>query len=133
MGPNLGQLFKFCEKKFSNKTVSIIAIQMLERLEHLHDSGYLHRDLKPENIMIGQGKKAGIIHLIDFGLAKRYICPNTGKHVEHKKNKGVFGTTRYLSKNANSGCEQSRVDDLIALGHILVMLLRGGKLPWDME
>lgn len=99
----------------------------------MHDCGYLHRDLKPENIMIGQGKKAPIIYFIDFGLAKRYMCPNSGQHIEHKPNKGVFGTTRYLSKNANRGWEQSRVDDLIALGHILVMFLRKGDLPWDME
>jgi uncharacterized protein YehS (DUF1456 family) len=43
--------------------------------------------------------------LIDFGLAKRYICPITGNHIEHKENKGVFGTARYLSKNANKGFE----------------------------
>jgi len=74
---------------------------MLERLEFMHDIGYLHRDLKPENIMIGQGKKANIVYLIDFGLVKRYICPSTGEHISEKLNKGVFGTTRYLSKNAN--------------------------------
>jgi serine/threonine protein kinase len=63
------------------KTILIIAIQTIERLEYMHDIGYLHRDLKPENIMIGQGKKAGIVHLIDFGLAKRYIDPNSGLHI----------------------------------------------------
>ena len=73
------------------------------------------------------------MHLIDFGLAKRYICPNTGQHFEHKKKRGVFGTMRYLSYNAGRGCEQSRVDDMIALGHILVMLLSEGNLPWDTE
>jgi hypothetical protein len=40
---------------------------------------------------------------------------------------------RYLSYNAGRGCEQSRVDDMIALGHILVMLLSEGNLPWDTE
>jgi serine/threonine protein kinase len=81
LGPNLTQLFNFCEKKFTLKTILIIAIQTIERLEYMHDIGYLHRDLKPENIMIGQGKKAGIVHLIDFGLAKRYIDPNSGLHI----------------------------------------------------
>ena len=71
----------------------------------MHDMGYLHRDIKPENICIGQGKKANTIFLIDFGLVKRYICPQTGKHLEKKPNKGVFGTTRYLSKSANEGNE----------------------------
>ncbi len=103
LGPNLYQLFDFCEKKFSAKTVYIIAIQVLTRLEYLHNLGYLHRDLKPENIMIGVGKKAGIVNLIDFGLTKRYREPMTGKHIDHTPNKGVFGTQRYLSKNANQG------------------------------
>ncbi len=53
LGPNLTQLFEFCECKFSLKTILIIGMQMLERLEFMHDIGYLHRDLKPENIMIG--------------------------------------------------------------------------------
>lgn len=83
--------------------------------------------------MIGQGKKSNIVHFIDFGLVKRYICPVSGKHNEHKPNKGVFGTTRYLSKNAHQGFEQSRIDDLVALGHILVMFYRGGSLPWDQK
>lgn len=48
---------------------------MIQRLEFMHEVGYLHRDLKPENIMIGIGKKAHLVYLIDFGLAKRYICP----------------------------------------------------------
>jgi serine/threonine protein kinase len=53
-------------------------MQVLQRLEFMHDVGYLHRDLKPENIMIGNGKKANMVFLIDFGLAKRYICPSSG-------------------------------------------------------
>jgi serine/threonine protein kinase len=74
---------------------------MLQRLEFLHNVGYLHRDLKPENIMMGVGKKAGIVNLIDFGLTKRYREPVSGKHIEKEPNKGVFGTQRYLSKSAN--------------------------------
>lgn len=70
--------------------------------------------------------------MIDFGLAKRYRCPNSGQHIEHKQNRGVVGTTRYLSKNAHEGHEQSRKDDLIALGNILIMFMRQGDLPWDM-
>jgi serine/threonine protein kinase len=83
--------------------------------------------------MIGTSKKASVIHLIDFGLVKRYTCPSTGKHNPHKPDRGVFGTTRYLSKNAHQGFEQCRADDLIAFGHILIYFINGGKLPWDMK
>ena len=33
-------------------------MQTIQRLEFMHDVGYIHRDLKPENIMVGNGKKA---------------------------------------------------------------------------
>ena len=38
-----------------------------------------------------------------------------------------------MSTNAQRGMEQSRADDLVAVGHILIYLMRGGHLPWDMD
>ena len=88
--------------------------------------------MKPENITIGNGKKSSQFFLIDYGLAKRYICPKTGIHIPFKENKGIVGTQRYLSLNAHMGNEHSRRDDLEALGIILINFLKGGKLPWDL-
>jgi casein kinase 1 epsilon len=124
LGPNLKQLFDFCNQKFTIKTCLMIGIQMIDRLQFMHDQGYVHRDMKPENICIGQHKKAGMVYLIDFGLTKRYRNPSSGQHIEQKKSNGIVGTIRYLSKRANMGLEQSRVDDLFSLGYILVMFLR---------
>ena len=85
------------------KTVLFFAIQMLNRLQVFHDHGYLHRDIKPESILIGAGKKAGIVHLSNFKHVKRFTCPNTGHHLKHLQNKGVFGNKRFLSLNAHVG------------------------------
>lgn len=86
LGPNLQQLFDFCENKFSLKTVLIIGMQMIQRLEFLHSNNFIHRDMKPENILIGQlRRKQDIIHLIDFGLVKRYLCPKSGNHIPFKE------------------------------------------------
>jgi serine/threonine protein kinase len=38
----------------------------------------MHRDIKPDNFLIGVGKKEEQIHMIDFGLSKRFINPKTG-------------------------------------------------------
>ena len=79
----------------------IIAIQLVQRLEYLHSKNFVHRDMKPENICIGQGKKQNTVYLIDFGLAKRYLCPKTGQHIVAKEDKGIIGTVKWLSLSAN--------------------------------
>ena len=131
MGPNLEQLFTFCEDNFSLKTVLTMAMQLISRLEYLHSKNFVHRDLKPENIVIGQGKKSNTFYIIDFGLAKRFLCPKTGVHIPFKEEKGIIGTTKYLSLSGHKGNEHSRRDDLESIGIILIYFMRNGLLPWD--
>lgn len=45
-----------CEGRLSVKTTSMLAIQMIERMELLHEQGFIHRDLKPENFMFSTSK-----------------------------------------------------------------------------
>ena len=61
------------QRIFSLKTVTMIGLQMLQRLESVHRFGYVHRDLKPANMMVGKNSRneATIIYLIDFGLTKK--------------------------------------------------------------
>jgi serine/threonine protein kinase len=130
LGQNLEELVNSCNRKFSVKTVLLIADQAISVLEYLHTKGVLHRDIKPENILLGLGKKSSFVHFIDFGLSKRYKDPKSNQHIPYRENKQLTGTARYVSINTHKGIEQSRRDDLESLGYVLIYLFRG-SLPWQ--
>ena len=129
LGFNLEKLFEFCSRQFSIKTVLLLAIDMLARIEHVHARGFLHRDIKPDNFLFGLGPHAETLYLIDFGLSKCYREPG-GAHIPYREDKHLTGTPRYASINNHEGKEQSRRDDLESLMYVLVYFAKG-SLPWQ--
>jgi len=150
LGPSLGDVFKACGRKFSLKTVLMIAVQMLYRVEQLHARGFI----KANNFLIGKTsspaqrqaqpspassieessscstKGSSDVYLIDFGLAKTYCDPKTQGQLPYGEGNGFVGTSRYSSINAQMGIEQSRRDDLLAIGYTLMYFIRGHP-PWQ--
>ncbi|XP_037941117.1 casein kinase I-like [Teleopsis dalmanni] len=130
LGFSLEELFNFCNRHFSLKTVLLLADQMITRIEYLHSHGFIHRDIKPDNFVMGQGAESDIVHIIDFGLTKKFRDASTLKHIPYTKNNSLIGTARYVSINTHMDFEQSRRDDLEALGYVFMYFIRG-TLPWQ--
>lgn len=132
-GSNLETLFNQCGRRFTLPTVLLLADQMIHVLQKVHGQRLVHRDIKPDNFVIGvTPEEHGKLFLIDFGLSKCYWNPTQNKHIPFRDDKHLTGTGRYASIGNHKGYEQSRRDDLEAVGYVLIYFLNGG-LPWQTQ
>ena len=129
LGKNIGEIFEDMGKKFSKKTVYMLADQMIQRIEFIHSKKWIHRDIKPENFAFGlKPDTKNTLYIYDFGLMTRY--KNGNDHIEYKEAQGVtVGTSRYISLNCHKRNTLGRRDDLESLAYTLIFLAKG-TLPW---
>ncbi len=130
LGKSLEDLFNLYGKPFSLKTVCVLGIEMIKRIQYIHSKYYIHRDIKPDNFMIGRGQNEKKIYIIDFGLAKKYYSVSKAQHIKFITGKHLIGTARYCGRNAHRGYEQGRRDDIESIGYVLMYFLLG-ILPWQ--
>ena len=135
-GPNLRQLFEFCDKKFPLQTVCLIGIEMINRLKEFHSKGFIHRDIKPSNFVWGKfsgnlNELKDHILLIDYDLSYKYKIDN-GAHISFQTEDSIVGNLTYKSINANDYINQTRRDDLESVIYCLIYFLKS-DLPWNKE
>lgn len=126
LGNSLSPIINYY-KALSLKTVLILGIQIIQRVESLHNKGLLHRDIKPSNFLFGINSETNKLFLVDFGFTKRYDYH--GKHIEPKHIKNIIGSLNFVSLNVHNKVEPSRRDDLESCIYIILTMLFG-RLQW---
>ncbi|KAK3336900.1 kinase-like domain-containing protein [Cercophora scortea] len=127
LGPTLEDLLNYCGRRFSLKTILLIADQAISRIQYIHSKGFLHRDIKPDNFLMGSNRQGNTLYTIDFGLSREFRFAERSKNAEGLP---LGGTRRYASIKNHNGRTQSWGDDLESLGYVFVYFARG-SLPWQ--
>jgi len=131
LGPSLEYLFFICGRKFSIKTVLLIADQILSIIQFLHSKSLIHRDIKHANFCLGQGPNCNKIFILDFGMTKVYPEDYFNRKDTQcvRMYKYMIGTELFCGINTHLGLIQSMRDDMESIGYMLIYL-RIGTLPW---
>ena len=94
-----------------------VSIQLSRAVGAIHSVGLVHRDLKPGNVLV---TGAGIVKLVDFGVAKWLEEQTSFTQVGH-----VVGSYSYMSPEQITGAEVDRRADMYGMGILLYELLTG--------
>jgi eukaryotic-like serine/threonine-protein kinase len=92
-----------------------------------HAQGVVHGDLKPANILITD---AGIVKLLDFGLARRMVSGSRGEETEVWEAGlagGISGTPAYMAPEQARGQPATPASDVFSLGLILYEMVTGQR------
>ena len=103
LGPSLEDLFNFCNREFSLKTVLMLADQLICRLEYIHSMNVIHRDIKPENFLMGMGKHGNQVYVTDLGLATEHRAAQIRTNSCRLRDASLVGTARFASVNGHLG------------------------------
>ena len=113
---------------FKQKDLAEFKKLVLEEIAH--QEGIVHRDIKPENIMI---RDDGYIKVLDFGLAKMTLRPDTTPEAVTLLNTDpgmILGTARHMSPEQARGFELDARTDIFSLGTVLYEMITG-RAPFE--
>ena len=124
-GLPLSEIFNKFYRCFNIKDITMIAIQILERIKFIHSKNIIYCNINPDNLYINFFRFQNIIYLTDFTHAIK--CDNINK----TKNSFNSNNLIFSSINSMNGIKIYKKDDLESLGYLLLFLLKGG-LPWEL-
>ena len=129
LGKSLTSIIKK-HKQISLNNVLVLGIQIIKRIQSLHNNCLLHRDIKPSNFVFGNEDDTNKLFLIDLGFAKRYDY--NGIHIEQKNINHIVGSLNFVSINVHNHIEPSRRDDIESCIYVILTMLLG-DLEWFEE
>lgn len=111
--------------------LEVFALQMLEGLAYLHQSGFVHRDIKPANILLDEN---GRIKYTDFGAAMLTARRGRNSTMGNHRNPGIAGTPMYMSPElvrGHDGLDEEHLGavDIWSFGCVLLEMATGYR-PW---
>lgn len=128
LGPSLQDVFSLCQHQLSQKQIWAIGTGILSSVEYLHSKGFIHRNIKPQNIVFSS-QSISKVYIVGLSLAKKYV-EKSQVHIALQKTKLTLADTVFSSLRSHLRVQQSRRDDIEAVGHILLYLTKGA-LPWS--
>ncbi|VIO90151.1 Uncharacterized protein BM_BM17322 [Brugia malayi] len=129
LGPDLDKLRRCLPgKKFTLTTALRLSIQTLDRIETLHDTGWLSRDIKANNFAIGLKDDNQTVYILDFGFARRFR-DKSGKFYQPRSSAALIGSIYYSSLAAHAFKDQCRKDDIESWFYMVCEFIKG-PLPW---
>lgn len=92
-------------QQLETKNILIIADQLIDILEHIHDSGYAHSDIKAENIMIGRTRYSKTKNGVNIDGSRS--VPNNGGKQKQTNGKSFMANIIGNNRTRCSGKKKS--------------------------
>lgn len=126
---NEGSLREKIGRNLNEKTINVIAIDILKGLNDLHEHKIIHRDIKPENILFKDGRAL----LTDFGISANLKNRLTQRDIRGYARQ-IFASGTYAppeqTQKSLAYKTTGPTNDIFSFGVLMYELLSKGSLPY---